>query len=49
MIIIQNISSIRPSKYKAKLLENTVADGAIEILKNATIAVPLKITRNAND
>ena len=28
--------------YKAKLLENTKANGVNEILKNAAIAVPLK-------
>ena len=32
--------------YKAKLLENKVADGAKEILKNATIVVPLKYLSN---
>ena len=32
--------------YKAKLLENTEADGANGILKNATIAVSLKTLSN---
>ena len=32
--------------YKAKLLENTEADGDIGILKNAVIAVPLKYLGN---
>ena len=32
--------------YKAKLLENTVAYGANGILRNATIAVPLKYLSN---
>ena len=33
-------------KYKAKLLENAVVDGNNSILKNATIAVPLKYLSN---
>ena len=33
-------------KYKAKLLENTEADGANVVLKNATIVVPLKYLSN---
>ena len=32
---------------KAKLLGNTEADGANEVLKNATIAVPLKCLSNS--
>ena len=32
--------------YKAKLLENTEADGANGILKNAAIVVPLKYLGN---
>ena len=32
--------------YKAKLSENTDADNANGILKNATIAVPLKYLSN---
>ena len=32
--------------YKAKLLENSEADGANGILKNATIAVSLKTLSN---
>ena len=41
---------IKSFKYKAKLLRNTVAqpalNGANVILKNATIAVPLKFLSN---
>ena len=33
-------------KYKAKFLENTVADEGNRILRNATIAVPLKYLSN---
>ena len=33
-------------KYKAKLLGNTEPDRANGVLKNATIAVPLKYLRN---
>ena len=33
--------------YKVKLLENTEADDVNGILENATIVVPLVITRNA--
>ena len=32
--------------YKSKLLENTEADGANRILKNATIAEPLRYISN---
>ena len=52
---IANTDNFKSSKYKFKLLENTVADGANGILTNATISVPLKhlsnfsITRNAID
>ena len=33
-------------KFKAKLLDNTVADGHNSIPTNATIAVPLKYLSN---
>ena len=33
-------------EYKAKLLENTVVDGANQILRNETIAVTLKYSSN---
>ena len=52
---IANTDNFKSSRYKFKLLENTVADGANGILTNATISVPLKhlsnfsITRNAID
>ena len=52
---IANTDNFKSSKYKFKLLENTVADEANGILTNATISVPLKhlsnfsITRNAID
>ena len=39
---IANDNNFKSCKYNAKLLENTVADGANGILKNATIALPLK-------
>ena len=39
---IANTNDFKSLKYKAKLLGNTVADGANGILKNATVAVPLK-------
>ena len=37
-----NNNDFKSFKYKAKLLGNTVIDGANGILKNATIAIPLK-------
>ena len=46
---IVNDDNFKTSKYKAKLLGNTVAqvgNAANEILKNATIAVPLKYLSN---
>ena len=52
---IANTDNFKSFKYKFKLLENTVADGANGILTNATISVPLKhlsnfsITRNGID
>ena len=39
-------NNFRSFKYEAKLLENTEADGANGVLKNATIAVPLKYLRS---
>ena len=42
----ENTNNFKSFKYKAKLLGNTVADGANVILKNATIAVPLKYLSN---
>ena len=42
----ENTNNFKSFKYKAKLLGNTVADGANVILKNATIAVPLKYVSN---
>ena len=43
---IVNDDNFKSFEYNAKLLGNTVADGANGILKNATIAVPLKYLRN---
>ena len=42
----KDANDFKSFKYKAKLLENTEADWANEILKNATIAVPLKYLSN---
>ena len=42
MLIANNNNNFESFEYKAKLLGNTVADGANRILRNATIAVPLK-------
>ena len=39
---IANNDDFKSFKYKTKLLGNTEANGANGILKNATIAVPLK-------
>ena len=39
-------NNFKSYKYKAKLLEKTEADGKNEILKNATITVPLKYFGN---
>ena len=39
---IANDNNFKSSKYKVKLLGNTEANGTNGILKNATIAVPLK-------
>ena len=43
---IANDSNFESFKYKAKLLENTEADNAIGISKNATIVMPLKYLGN---
>ena len=43
---IANNNNFKCSKYKAKLLGNTEADGVNAILKNAAIAVPLKYLSN---
>ena len=43
---IANTKNFKSFMYKAKLLENTEADGANGILKNATIAVTLKYLSN---
>ena len=43
---IANDNNFKSFKYKAKLLENTEADGTNVILRNATIAVPLKYLSN---
>ena len=43
---IEDTNNFKSFKYKAKLLENTVADGTNGILKNATIAVSLKYQLN---
>ena len=41
-----NNNNFKTFEYKAKFLENTVADGANGVLRNATIAVPLKYLSN---
>ena len=43
---IANTDDFKSFKYKAKLLGNTAANGANGILRNATIAVPLKYLNN---
>ena len=43
---IENTDDFESFKYKAKLLGDTAADEANGILKNATIAVPLKYLSN---
>ena len=40
---IVNVNSLQSFEYKAKLLENTVADEANGILKNETIAATQSI------
>ena len=44
--IVDNDDNFKYLKYKAKLLENTVADEGNRIIRNATIAVPLKYLSN---
>ena len=41
-----NTNAFKSLNYKAKLLENTVADGNKSILKNATIAISLKYSHD---
>ena len=43
---IANNNTFKSFEYKAKLLGNTVTDGAHGILSNATIAVSLKYLHN---
>ena len=43
---IVSTNNVKSFKYKAKLLGNTEADAANGILKNVTIAVPLKYLSN---
>ena len=43
---IANTNNFKYFKYKAKFLENTVADGANGILRNTTNAVPLNYLSN---
>ena len=43
---IANYDNFKSFKYKAKSLGNTAADGVNGILRNATIAVPLKYLSN---
>ena len=43
---IANTNNFKSFKYKAKLLENTVTEGANRTLGNAIIAVPLKYFSN---
>ena len=43
---IANTDNFKYFMYKAKLLENTVVGGANGILKNGTIALPLKYLSN---
>ena len=43
---IANTNDFKSLKYESKLLENTEVDGADGILKNVTIAVPLKYLSN---
>ena len=44
--VIENPGRFKSFKYKAKLIGNTVAEGANGILKNTIIAVPLKYLSN---
>ena len=43
---ISNNNAFKSFEYKAKVLENIVADESNSILKNATIPVPLKYLSN---
>ena len=43
---IANTNNFKSFKYRAKLLENTVTEGANRTLSNAIIAVPLKYFSN---
>ena len=43
---VVNDNKFKSFKYNAKLLENTVADGANAVSRNATIAVPLNYLSN---
>ena len=42
MVMVANGNNFKSFMHNTKLLENTEADGDNGILKNATIAVPLK-------
>ena len=44
--IADNDDNFKSFKYKAKVLENPVADEANRILRNTKIAVPLKYLSN---
>ena len=46
MEILKTLDDFKSFKYKAKSIGNTVAEGANGILKNETIAVPLKYLSN---
>ena len=46
MQVLQTVMMLNLSSIKAKLLENTEADGANVILKNATTTVPLQYLIN---
>ena len=43
---IDNNDNFKSFKYETKLLRNMVADGINEIVKNATVALPLKYLTN---
>ena len=43
---ISDTNNFKPFNYKTKLLEDNEADGANGILRNTTIAVPLKYLSN---
>ena len=46
MLILRTTEAFKSFKYKAKLLGNTIANGLNRILKDTTIAVPLKYLSN---